>query len=84
MTTSSDPAAYFGRQVRKARRSHGWSLQEFGQQVVYHPAALSRIENTPASQQICDVAIPFATSHRLGSSGSDLLEQAGRLASRPG
>ena len=37
-----------------------------------------------AGQQICDVAIPFATSHQLGSSRSDLLEQAGRPASRPG
>jgi transcriptional regulator with XRE-family HTH domain len=45
MTTSSDPVAYFGRQVRKSRREHGWNLHEFGQQIVYHPAAISRIEN---------------------------------------
>ena len=38
----------------------------------------------PAGQQICDVAIPFATSHQLGSSRSDLLEQAGRPGSHPG
>jgi transcriptional regulator with XRE-family HTH domain len=63
MTTFSDPAAYFGRQVRKARRSHGWSLQEFGQQVVYHPAALSRIENgkrppTETLAKACDRVFP--------------------------
>jgi hypothetical protein len=37
----------------------------------------------PAGQQICDVAIPFATSHQLGSSRSDPLERAGRPASHP-
>jgi Domain of unknown function (DUF5753) len=47
MTTSSDPVAYFGRQVRKARLSHGWSLHEFGQQIVYHPAALLRGIGSP-------------------------------------
>jgi hypothetical protein len=63
MTTLSDPAAYFGRQVRKARRSRGWSLHEFGEQVVYHPAALSRIENgkrppTETLAKACDRVFP--------------------------
>ncbi len=49
---------------------------------VYRPEAEPLF--APAGQQICDVAIPFATSHQLGSSRSDLLEQAGRPASRPG
>jgi hypothetical protein len=63
MTTFSDPAVYFGRQVRKARLSHGWSLHEFGERVVYHPAALSRIENgkRPPSETLakaCDRVFP--------------------------
>jgi hypothetical protein len=44
MATSSDPAAYFGRQVRKERMARGWSLHEFGQLIAYHPAAISRVE----------------------------------------
>ncbi len=44
MATSSDPAAYFGRQVRKERTARGWSLHEFGQLIAYHPAAISRVE----------------------------------------
>jgi hypothetical protein len=63
MTTSSDPAAYFGRQVRKARRVHGWTLHEFGQQVAYNPAAISRVENgkrppTKTFAEMCDRAFP--------------------------
>src|ERR1700728_235222 len=49
---------------------------------VYRPEAEPLF--APAGQQICDVAIPFATSRQLGSSRSDLLAQAGRPASRPG
>jgi hypothetical protein len=30
MTTTSDPAAYFGRQVRKERTARGWNLHDFG------------------------------------------------------
>jgi transcriptional regulator with XRE-family HTH domain len=63
MTTSRDPVAYFGRQVRKARQSHGWSLHDFGQQIAYHPAALSRIENgkrppTETLARACDRVFP--------------------------
>ena len=41
---------------------------------VYRPEAEPLF--TPAGQQICDVAVPFATSHQPGSSRSDLPEQA--------
>jgi len=40
---------------------------------VYRPEAEPLF--APAGQQICDVATPFAASHQLGSSRSDLLEQ---------
>jgi transcriptional regulator with XRE-family HTH domain len=59
MTTSSDPAAYFGRQVRKERTARGWSLHDFGQMIAYTPGAISRIENgkrppTEAFADQCD------------------------------
>lgn len=39
-----NPAAYFGRQLRKARLARGWSLDELGQRTGVHPAHLSRVE----------------------------------------
>lgn len=56
MTTTSDPAAYFGRQVRKERTARGWNLHEFGQMIAYHPAAISRVENgkRPPTQSFAD------------------------------
>jgi Domain of unknown function (DUF5753)/Helix-turn-helix domain len=56
MTTTSDPAAYFGRQVRKERTRRGWDLQEFGQQITYHPAAISRVETgkRPPTEMFAD------------------------------
>jgi ribosome-binding protein aMBF1 (putative translation factor) len=56
MATSSDPAAYFGRQVRKERTARGWNLHEFGQMIAYHPAAISRVENgkRPPTQSFAD------------------------------
>jgi len=60
---TNNPVRYFGQQVRKARLSHGWSLHEFGEQVIYHPAALSRIENgkrppTATLAKACDRVFP--------------------------
>jgi Domain of unknown function (DUF5753)/Helix-turn-helix domain len=59
----SDPARYFGRQVRKARLAAGLTLAEFGQRVGYDPGQISRIENgrRPPSElfaQMCDRAFP--------------------------
>jgi transcriptional regulator with XRE-family HTH domain len=56
MTTTSDPAAYFGRQVRKERTARGWNLHEFGQLIAYHPAAISRVENgkRPPTESFAD------------------------------
>jgi hypothetical protein len=51
MKAASDPAAYFGRQVRKERTAHGWNLHEFGQLIAYHPAAISRVASWMARQQ---------------------------------
>jgi transcriptional regulator with XRE-family HTH domain len=59
----SDPARYFGRQVRKARLAAGWTLTEFGQRVGYDPGQISRVENgkRPPSElfaRMCDRALP--------------------------
>src|SRR5258707_6166290 len=56
MTTTSDPAAYFGRQVRKERTARGWNLHEFGQLIAYHPAAISRVETgkRPPTESVAD------------------------------
>ena len=56
MTTTSDPAAYFGRQVRKERTRRGWDLHEFGQRITYHPAAISRVETgkRPPTEMFAD------------------------------
>jgi transcriptional regulator with XRE-family HTH domain len=59
----SDPARYFGRQVRKARLAAGWTLADLGQRVGYDPGQISRIENgkRPPSElfaQVCDRAFP--------------------------
>ena len=57
----SNPARYFGRQVRRARRAAGWTLAEFGQRIGYDPGQISRIENgkrppTELFAQMCDRA----------------------------
>ena len=59
----SDPARYFGRQVRKARLAAGWTLAELGQRVGYDPGQISRVENgrRPPSEMfalMCDRAFP--------------------------
>ena len=60
---TSNPARYFGRQVRRARRAAGWTLAEFGQRIGYDPGQISRIENgrrppTELFAQMCDRAFP--------------------------
>jgi transcriptional regulator with XRE-family HTH domain len=59
----SNPARYFGRQVRKARQAAGWTLAEFGQRIGYDPGQISRVENgrrppTELFAQMCDQAFP--------------------------
>ena len=60
---TSNPARYFGQQVRKARRAAGWTLTEFGQRIGYDPGQISRIENgkrppTELFALMCDRAFP--------------------------
>ena len=60
---TSNPVRYFGRQVRRARRTAGWTLSEFGQRIGYDPGQISRIENgkrppTELFAQMCDRAFP--------------------------
>ena len=56
-------AGHFGRQVRKERLAHGWSLDELSRRTGMNAAHLSRIENgrrppTEAIAQACDTAFP--------------------------
>ena len=60
---TSNPARYFGQQVRRARRAAGWTLAEFGQRIGYDPGQISRIENgrrppTELFAKMCDQAFP--------------------------
>ena len=60
---TSNPTRYFGQQVRRARRTAGWTLTEFGQRIGYDPGQISRIENgkrppTELFAQMCDRAFP--------------------------
>ena len=60
---TSDPVRYFGRQVRRARRTAGWTLKEFGQRIGYDSGQISRIENgmrapTELFARMCDQAFP--------------------------
>jgi transcriptional regulator with XRE-family HTH domain len=60
---TSNPARYFGQQVRKARRAAGWTLTEFGQRIGYDSGQISRIETgkrppTELFAQMCDRAFP--------------------------
>jgi Domain of unknown function (DUF5753)/Helix-turn-helix domain len=61
--STSNPAWYFGRQVRRARRAAGWTLAEFGQRIGYDPGQISRVENgkrppTELFARMCDQAFP--------------------------
>lgn len=61
--TDTSAAGHFGRQMRKERLAHCWSLAEFAQRTGYDAGHLSRIENgkrppTGALAQACDRAFP--------------------------
>jgi transcriptional regulator with XRE-family HTH domain len=65
MTGNKDTSAggHFGRQMKKERLAHGWSLHELSVRTAYDPAHLSRIENgvrppTRILAQACDTAFP--------------------------
>jgi transcriptional regulator with XRE-family HTH domain len=60
---TTDPARYFGRQVRKARTAAGWTLKEFGDRIAYSTGQVSRIESgkRPPNEvfaKACDTAFP--------------------------
>ena len=61
--TDSNPAVYFGKQVRKSRLARGWNLAEFGQRIGYDSGQISRVENgrrapTELFAQQCDRVFP--------------------------
>ncbi len=64
MTASkSNPARYFGREVRRARQAANMTLAQFGCAVGYHPGQVSRIERgvRPATEtfaKMCDKVFP--------------------------
>jgi transcriptional regulator with XRE-family HTH domain len=56
-------AGHFGRQMRKERLAHGWSLPEFSARIGFDAGHLSRVENakrppTEALAKACDAAFP--------------------------
>ncbi|MGD0246150.1 MAG: Scr1 family TA system antitoxin-like transcriptional regulator [Streptosporangiaceae bacterium] len=56
-------AGHFGRQMKKERLAHSWSLQELSQRTAYDAAHLSRIEDggrppTRALAVACDTVFP--------------------------
>ncbi|MGH3281038.1 MAG: helix-turn-helix domain-containing protein [Trebonia sp.] len=58
-----NPASHFGRQLKKERLGHGWSLDDLARETGIHPAHLSRIENghRPPTEKVakaCDAAFP--------------------------
>jgi hypothetical protein len=60
---SGNPAAYFGKQLRKERMARGWSLDELSRRVGIAAGHLSRIENgkrppTAAVATSCDTIFP--------------------------
>jgi hypothetical protein len=61
--STSDPARYFGREVRRARLAAGMTLIQFGHAAGYHYGQVSRIETgrRPATlqfAQMCDKVFP--------------------------
>jgi transcriptional regulator with XRE-family HTH domain len=60
---SSNPVSHFGRQLKKERLAHGWSLPEMSHRTGIDAGHLSRIENgkrppTEAIALACDSAFP--------------------------
>jgi transcriptional regulator with XRE-family HTH domain len=66
-TGNGNPAQHFGRQVKKARRDHGWSLPELGKRSGVNAAHLSRIETgkRPPTERIA-LAMDKVFPERLG------------------
>jgi transcriptional regulator with XRE-family HTH domain len=63
VNSGSNPATHFGRQMRKERLAHGWSLHEFARHTGLNAGHLSRIENgkRPPTENVaaaCDAAFP--------------------------
>jgi transcriptional regulator with XRE-family HTH domain len=60
---SMSAAGHFGRQMRKERLAHGWSLPEFSTRIGFDAGHLSRVENgkRPPSEALakaCDTVFP--------------------------
>lgn len=60
---TSNPARYFGREVRRARHAANMTLAEFGRAAGYHPGQISRIERgvrppTETFAKMCDKVFP--------------------------
>jgi transcriptional regulator with XRE-family HTH domain len=60
---SGNPATHFGRQMKKERIAHGWTLREFAERTGISFTHVSRIENgfRPPTENIalaCDAAFP--------------------------
>jgi hypothetical protein len=60
---ASDPARYFGREVRRARLAAKMSLADLGRIIGYHPSQVSRVERglrayTEQFAQMCDKSFP--------------------------
>ena len=63
VSTGSNPATHFGKQMHKERTARGWSLREFAQRTGLNPGHVSRIENgkRPPTENVataCDAAFP--------------------------
>jgi transcriptional regulator with XRE-family HTH domain len=61
--SGNNPAMHFGKQMRKERLAHGWSLTEFAQRTGLNAGHLSRIENgkRPPTENVaaaCDAVFP--------------------------
>ena len=59
----SNPVSHFGKQLKKERLAHGWSLPELSQRTGIDAGHLSRIENgkrppTEAIARACDAVFP--------------------------
>ena len=61
--TATNPVSHFGKQLKKERLAHGWSLPELSQRTGIDAGHLSRIENgkrppTEAIAPACDALFP--------------------------
>ncbi len=63
VNNGSNPATHFGKQMKKERLAHGWSLREFSARTGVNIGHASRIENgkRPPTEKVaaaCDLAFP--------------------------